>query len=177
MDLLKIPPAASSLWIRLLAYLLIGTSLFLLGVIWGASAAGQRELDRANQRAEQTAKLAQATVRVMWKTEIKYRDRIRTVYQKGETIEKQVPVYVTPVDDRHCSINVGFVRSFNAAWSNEPAGPGAESDREPAGVPLSAVAEVDAHNATACHAWREQALGLREAYGKLKATIEGEGDQ
>jgi len=173
MNLPKLAVATPPLWIRLLCYLLIGAGLFLLGVLWGETAAGERELARAEQRAEQTTKLTQATVRVMWKTEIKYRDRIRTVYQKGETIEKQVPVYVTPADDGRCSINAGFVRTYNAAWANEPAGPVAESDREPAGVPLSEVAAVDAHNATACHAWREQALGLREAYGKLKATIEG----
>ncbi|WEF35770.1 hypothetical protein [Pseudoduganella chitinolytica] len=76
---------------------------------------------------------------------------------KGDEIEKLVPVYVTRADDDRYGVNAGFVRSYNAAWAGEPAGPAAESDRDAAGIPLSEVAEVDAHNATACRAWRELA--------------------
>jgi hypothetical protein len=42
------------------------------------------------------------------------------------------------------------MRSYNAAWSGEPAGGAVDADREPAGISLSEVAEADAHNATAC---------------------------
>ena len=102
------------------------------------------------------------------RTEIKYRDRIQTVYMKGEEIERQVPVYITRADDERFGVNAGFVRSYNAAWSGTPAGPAAESDADAATIPVSALAATDAYNASACRAWRELALGLREHYQQLK---------
>lgn len=162
-------------WARIAALLAAACCFFLLGVIWGERSAGEREIKRIEQQADHTVKVANAQIQVVTKTETKYRDRIKTIYVKGETIEKAVPIYVTPADDQRCSVPAGFVRIHNAAWANEPPGPPAESDREPASVPLSAVAEVGAHNAAACHAWREQALGLRELYQKMQAaTATGE---
>ena len=172
MQISKLAGMALPSWARITALLAAACCLFLLGVIWGERSAGEREIERTEKRAEQTVKVAKAQIQVVWKTETKYRDRIKTVYVKGETIEKAVPVYVTPADDQRCSVPLGFVRIHDAAWANEPAGPPAESDREPAGVPLSAVAEVSAHNATSCHAWREQALGLREFYRNLQIATE-----
>ncbi|WP_139260610.1 hypothetical protein [Duganella sacchari] len=79
-------------------------------------------------------------------------------------------MYVTASDDAAYGVNVGFVRAYNAAWAGGDPGPAAESDREPAGIPLSEVAETDAFNATVCRAWREQAFGWREYYDKLTAA-------
>ena len=62
------------------------------------------------------------------------------------------------------------MRLYDAAWSGEAAGPAADSDREPAGVSLAQVAEVDIFNATSCRAWREIALGLREHYTGLQSV-------
>jgi hypothetical protein len=115
--------------------------------------------------------IVRAQQEVVVQTEIKYRDRIKTVYLKGEEIEKLVPVYVTRADDDRYGVNAGFVRVYNAAWAGEPAGAAVDTDRETANVPLSEVAEVDVFNATACRAWREQALGWREFYDGLRAGI------
>lgn len=171
MDLSKLAGTPLPPWARIAAILAAACCLFLLGAITGVRYAGEQELARADLRAAQTVKLAKAQVQVVWKTEIKYVDRIQTIYQKGETIEKAVPVYVTPADDANYGVNAGFVRSYNAAWANDPAGPAAESDREPAGIPLADIAEADAHNASACFAWREQALGLRELYLNMQAVM------
>jgi len=62
------------------------------------------------------------------------------------------------------------VRLYDAAWSGEAAGPAADADREPAGISLAQVAEVDIFNATSCGAWRELALRLREHYTRLQAV-------
>ena len=147
-----------------------GVALYGLGLLHDERHAGQRHVDYITKQAARTTSIAQAQVRVVMRTEIKYRDRIQKVYIKGEEIEKLVPVYVTRDDDNRFGVNAGFVRSYNAAWAGEPAGPADESDRDAAGVPLSTVAEVDAHNATACRAWRELAIGLREHYQQLKAV-------
>lgn len=134
--------------------------------------AGQRHIDYVTAQAAQTIKIAKAQQIVVTKTEIEYRDRIQKIYVKGDVIEKEIPVYVTQADNARCTINAGFVRIYDAAWSGEPAGPAAESDREPASVSLAEAADVGTHNATACLAWREQALGLRGFYQKLKVVTD-----
>jgi hypothetical protein len=84
-------------------------------------------------------------------------------------------VYVTPGDDTSFGVNAGFVRIYNAAWSGDDPGPASDFDREPAGISLSEIAEADAHNATSCRAWREQALSWREFYANLKAITDAAG--
>jgi hypothetical protein len=157
-------------WARWLCIAAAGAALYALGMLQGERTAGQAHVDYVAAQAGRTVAIVKAQEKVVVQTEIKYRDRIKTVYVKGEEIEKLVPVYVTPADDGRFGVNAGFVRSYNAAWAGEPAGSAVDADREPAGIPLSEVAEADAHNATACLAWREQALGWREFYEGLKAA-------
>lgn len=157
-------------WPRLLAGALAVAVVFGLGVMQGERVAGQQHVAYVAAQAAQSVKIAQAQAKVVVQTEIKYRDRIQKVYVKGNEIEKQVPVYVTAADNLRYGVNVGFVRSYNAAWSGDVAGPAAESDREPAGIPLADIAETDAANATSCRAWREQAIGMREFYEQMKAS-------
>jgi hypothetical protein len=157
---------------RWLAYASMTAVVFGLGVMQGERLAGQRHIDYVTAQAKQTVAIGRAQTKVVVKTEIEYRDRIRKIYLKGEEIEKQVPVFVTAADDQRCSINTGFVRAYNAAWSGDVAGAAADTDREPAGVSLADVAESDAINATSCRAWREQVIGWREFYGNLKRATD-----
>lgn len=160
-----IPPWAK--WAAL-AMMLAGMYLFGRG---DGKAIKAAELDSyKTELALATVALVQAHGEVVKVTEIEYRDRIKTIYTKGDTITKEVPVYVTTADNAHCTINAGFVRVQSAAWTGEPAGPAGESDREPAGISLAQVAEADAFNATSCRAWREKAIGLEQFYQKLQVT-------
>jgi hypothetical protein len=145
--------------------------MYLLGMLQGERLAGQEHLDYVQAQAERGMMIARTQTQVVVRTEVKYRDRIKTIYVKGDEIEKQVPVYVTAADDADYRVNVGFVRSYNASWTGEPAGSPASTDRDPAGIPLVDVAEAAAHNATACRAWRELALGLREYYEKQQEAL------
>jgi hypothetical protein len=157
-------------WSKWLALALAAASIFLLGQIRGERIAGEKHLEYVAKQAAQTVKIAQAQTKVVIQKEVEYRDRIQKIYIKGETIEKEVPVYVTQADNANCTVNAGFVRVHDAAWSSEPPGPPAEPDRQPSGIPLAEVAEANAFNATACLAWREQALGLRDFYKQLQAV-------
>ncbi|MGV8899999.1 MAG: hypothetical protein ACOH2B_12255 [Burkholderiaceae bacterium] len=157
-------------WARWVCLACAGAIIFLFGQLHGERVAGQHHLDYVTAQAGQTVKVTKEQTKIVIQTEIEYRDRIQKIYIKGVEIEKQVPIYITPADNDRFGVNVGFVRSHNAAWSGELAGPAAESDREPAGIPLADVAYADASNATSCSAWREQALGLREFYRKLQAV-------
>jgi hypothetical protein len=129
---------------------------------------GEKHIAYVNQQAERSNKIAKAQQVVVAQTQIKYVDRIKTIYVKGETIEKQVPIYITQADNVRFAVNAGFVRLYDAAWSGEDPGPAVDSDREPAGVSLAQVAAVDAGNAASCRGWRELALGLREYYADLQ---------
>jgi hypothetical protein len=155
-------------WARALAIAFIAVSVFLLGQLHGERVAGEKHLDYISKQAAASIKIVQAQAKVVIETQVKYVDRFKTVYIKGETIEKQVPIYITAADNAACSINAGFVHVYNAAWSGNDTGSAADSDREPSELSLVTLAEADAHNATSCIAWREQALGLREFYKKLQ---------
>jgi hypothetical protein len=145
--------------------------LYVLGMLHGERGAGQQHIEYVQAQAARGVAIAKAQSEVVVRTEIKYRDRIKTIYVKGEEIEKQIPVLVSPADDLQPGVSVGFVRSYNAAWSGEPAGPAAGTDRDAAGIPLTEFAETDAHNATACLAWRELALGVRDFYLQQQSLL------
>ncbi|KAG0296954.1 hypothetical protein BGZ97_004385 [Linnemannia gamsii] len=114
------------------------------------------------------AQLTQAQYKLATRVEIQYRDRIKVIKEKGDTLIKEIPAYVTQADAAHFGVNVGFVRHYNAAFTRESAGPAAQSDREPASISLTEIAKIHAHNASACLQWREQALGFREFYKQLQ---------
>ena len=157
-------------YVRVMVVLALVLATYRAGMLHGERVAGQAHIDYISAQAAQSVKVAQAQAKVVIDTQIKYVPRIKTIYTKGEAIEKQVPIYITADDNAGCAINAGFVRIHDAAWSGEPTGPAASADREPAGIPLAEVAETEAYNATTCRAWREQALGLREFYEKLQAV-------
>ncbi len=114
------------------------------------------------------AQLIEAQAKVVIQTEIQYRDRIKIVKEKGETIIKEVPIYVTQADTDRFGVNVGFVRHYNAAFTGQPAGVATKSDRESAGISIAKLAEVNAYNANICWRWRKQALGLKALYLQLQ---------
>lgn len=125
------------------------------------------------KQATQTVRIVERQAKVVTVTETKYRDRIKTVYVQGATIENSIPDYVQPADTGRFAVNAGFVRVLDAAWAGQAVGPAGDSDREPAGVPLDQVAGAEVHNATSCRAWREQALGWREFYARQQIAING----
>lgn len=173
MILSKLADLVIPAWARWVFLACTGVILFLFGQLHGERVAGQHHIDYVTAQVGQTVKVAHAQTKVVIQTEIEYRDRIQKIYIKGAEIEKQVPVYITQADNDRFGVNVGFVRSHDAVWTGEPAGPAADADREPAAVSLADVGQAVAFNATTCLAWREQSLGLREFYRKLQAATNG----
>ncbi|MDR9130216.1 hypothetical protein FEP35_04307 [Burkholderia multivorans] len=90
-----------------------------------------------------------------------YVDRVQVVREKGDTIVKEVPVYVDREADRACAVPVGFVRVHDAAAANVPVGDPGSADAAAAGVTLSAVAATVAGNYTTCHENAEQLIALQ----------------
>ena len=109
---------------------------------------------------------AEATVKVV----TEYVDRIRVVREKGDTIVKEVPVYVPVEADTTCTIHRGFVRLHDAAAAGELPEPAGDSDAPAEGVTLSAVARTVADNYQTCHENAEQLRAL-QAWVREMAAI------
>jgi hypothetical protein len=146
---------------RWLALVLLAAALIGFGWIKGAghvqaqwyAAVQKQTLQAAAVRERQ----AQATVKVV----TEYVDRIRVVREKGDTIIKEVPVYVPDQADAACTINRGFVRMHDAAAAGELPEPARDTDAAAAGIALSAVAVTLAANYQTCHENAEQLRALQ----------------
>lgn len=155
---------------RLLALTALGVALVGFGWIKGASHV-QTQWDAAvQQQTLQTAaareRQAQATVKVV----TQYVDRVRVVREKGDTIIKEIPVYVPVEANAACSINRGFVRLHDAAAAGELPEPARDADATAAGIALSAVAGTLAANYQTCHETAEQLKALQEWVGQMQQS-------
>lgn len=160
-------------WARLAFVALFAFSFYALGVSRGEQRAGQRHIDYVQAQAKQSIKIAQRQQEVVVKTEVKMRDRVQVIYKQGEEIEKQVPIYITSLDDQRFAVSNGWVRLYDAAFAGESPGPATELDHEPARISTAAIADANAFNATVCRQWREQALGWREFYANQQRVSIG----
>ncbi|MGE3853009.1 MAG: hypothetical protein AB7K09_14800 [Planctomycetota bacterium] len=157
---------------RWLALVALGVALVGFGWIKGAghvqaewdAAVQEQILQAAAVRERQT----QATVKVV----TEYVDRVRIVRQKGETIIKEVPVYVPVQADAACTINRGFVLLHDAAAAGELPEPAGDADAAAADIALSAVAGTVAANYQTCHETAEQLRALQGWIREMKAAIE-----
>ncbi len=128
---------------------------------WDA-AVREQELQAAAVRVRQ----AEATVKVV----TRYVDRVRVVREKGETIIKEVPVYVPVEADAACSVNRGFVRVHDAAAHNNLPEPAGDADAGASGVALSDVAETVATNYQTCHENAQQLRALQAWVREVAVT-------
>ncbi|GMU44574.1 MAG: hypothetical protein DYH17_15515 [Xanthomonadales bacterium PRO6] len=146
---------------RWLALIALGVALFVFGWIKGAGHV-QADWDavvqeRNRQAAAVREQQAQATVKVV----TQYVDRVRVVREKGETIIKEVPVYVPAKADAACAINRGFVRLHDAAAAGELPEPARDADAAAEGLALSTVAGTVTTNYQTCHENAEQLRALQ----------------
>ena len=157
---------------RLLALAALGLALVGFGWVKGAghvqaqwdAAVQQQALQATAVREEQ----AQATVEVI----TEYVDRVRVVREKGDTIIKEVPVYVPVQADAACTINRGFVRLHDAAAVGALPEPARDTDAAAASIALSAVAGTVATNYQTCHDNAEQLRALQSWVREMASTTE-----
>ena len=155
---------------RLLALAALGLALVGFGWVKGAghvqaqwdTAVQQQALQATAVREEQ----AQATVEVI----TEYVDRVRVVREKGDTIIKEVPVYVPVQADAACTINRGFVRLHDAAAAGALPEPARDTDAAAADIALSAVAGTVATNYQTCHETAEQLRALQRWVREMAST-------
>lgn len=125
-----------------------------------------REAEGKSARLQSELTEAKTNVRIV----TRYVDRVQIVHERGATITKEIPVYVTPEADARCPVPVGFVRVHDAAAQNVPAaGPAGDPDAPAEGVTLSGIAATVAGNYTTCHENAEQLTALQEYVRNLQA--------
>ena len=158
--MIPLPWISTWLW-RVLAWM--GVAALLFGAGWQTGAQGvHAQWDRAIaaqrlEAAQMRAKQAEATVQVV----TQYVDRVRVVREKGQTIIKEVPVYVPAQADAACTINRGFVRLHDAAAAGELPQTTGDADAPASGIALSAIATTVAANYQTCHENAEQLKALQ----------------
>jgi hypothetical protein len=130
----------------------------------GVRAEWQAEKDRQTAAvATVQVKQAEAVVQVV----TKYVDRVSIVREQGETIIKEVPVYV-PSDS--CPMPGGFRLLHDAATRGEPPDPPGVPDASP--VAAQDVAATVADNYKTCRLNAEQVIALQDALVKIKEASE-----
>jgi hypothetical protein len=149
------------------------TTRLLLIVLLIMAAAGyvavqHDRLQGAEQRAEDANKLATQlradldTAATTERVVTEFVDRVQIVRERGATLIKEIPIYVTTKADAACPVPAGFVRVHNAAAANLPVEPTTgDPDAAATGITLSAVAGTVADNYGTCHAIRQQLIALQ----------------
>lgn len=165
-----LPTVVLPTWAKWAALAAAAVALYAFGRLDGARIEGAKHSDYVAGQAGKATQIQQARERVVTKVEIQYRDRIQVVREKGETIVKEVPVYVSAETDSRFPVPRGFVRVHDAAAAGEPAGPAAESDGEASPVVASAAAKTIAGNYAECRRWREQVIGWQDFYEQLRSN-------
>jgi hypothetical protein len=158
----------------LLRQVLLGAGL--LGALWLYHVVTRQRIALAEARAD-TAITAQreltgqvAAAQASEHIVTRYVDQVRVVHERGATLTKEIPVYVTAQADAACSVPVGFVRVHDAAASNDLPGPADAADAQPSGLALSAVAGTVVDNYATCHAAVEQLKALQAWVRANQAT-------
>ena len=156
---------------RLLALAVLAAALIATGWLKGAGHV-QTKWDAAiQQQALQTATARERQAQAVVKVVTEYVDRVRVVREKGDTIIKEVPVYVPVQADAACTINRGFVRLHDAAAAGELPEPARDADAASAGIALSAVAGTVAANYQTCHENAEQLRALQVWVREMTTSI------
>lgn len=157
---------------RLLGLPALAVALVGFGWIKGAGHV-QAQWDAAvQQQILQAAVVREQQAQASAKVVTQYVDRIRVIQQKGETIIKEVPVYVPVQANAACTINRGFVRLHDAAAAGELPEPARDADEAAARVALSAVAGTIADNYQTCHENAEQLRALQAWVRGVQTTTE-----
>ena len=157
---------------RLLVLAALSVALVGFGWIKGASHV-QAQWDAAvQQQALQVAAIRERQARATVKVVTEYVDRVRIVREKGDTIIKEVPVYVPVQADAACTINRGFVRLHDAAAAGALPEPARDTDAAAAGIALSAVAGTVATNYQTCRETAEQLRALQTWVREMASTTQ-----
>ncbi len=120
----------------------------------------QKDWDASTKKGKAiVAQLREDAKKVNTVIDVRWKDRVDTIYIKGDTIEKQVPIYI-PVDTP--DLPAGFRVLHDAAATSTV--PGSTSSIEATPVRVKDATETIVINYTSCLIWREEVVTWREWY-------------
>lgn len=147
-------------WAKLAALAALVAAAAGWGCVKGARSV-QSEWDAATIRQSRTvARIRVAQAQVTERVVTQYVDRVRTVREAGETIVKEVPVYVPAQCDADGRLPAGWRVLHDAAASGQPADPTRAADAQP--VAPDTAAETVARNYLTCRETAEQLTALQQ---------------
>ncbi len=148
--------------IPLKGWLILGGVVFYFGSLWywGNHQAGkvQAEWDESVKRGNKVVKvLKEKQVQIVKVVEIKYKDKIKVIHEKGKTIIREIPKFI-PADT--CELPGGFRLLHDAAATGSE--PDATGLPDAATVPVRTAAETISKNYETCHATAARLVSLQE---------------
>jgi hypothetical protein len=149
----------------LLAALLIAA---LAVIVWQRRQTADLTWRLADAQAKQFAAQFEASIaRLDVKIVTRYVDRVRVIHDTTQSLQREIPSYVTPATDRAFPLPVGFVRLHDAAATGVLPGPAGATDASASDVTASQAASVIAANYGTCLAIRAQ---LNAVLDRFEAT-------
>lgn len=154
------------------------TAIFLLvvaGIGYGWTKGANSELSKqqlinqnqviyALQTKEKQAEISERVV-------TQYVDKIRIVKEKGDTIIKQVPIYITQDNDSECIVPESFRLLWDAANRGDIPTASRIANEAASGVKISDVAAQHATESTICRETEQQLISLQD-WVKEQADLE-----
>ncbi len=138
------------------------------GYTRGAGSVQDRWDAEVSRQAVTVAVVRQKQAEVTERVVTQYVDRVRTVREAGETVIREVPVYVPTQCDADGRLPAGWRVQHDAAAAGSPADPAGFADAAP--VAPDTAAETVARNYLACRLNAEQLIAL-QAWVREQAAL------
>jgi hypothetical protein len=144
--------------VQILSVIVLSFSLYMEGGIsnqaeWEAKVA-QVKLDMAVKE----TKSAEVTTKIV----TKYITKVQTIKENGNVIIKEIPTYITKVDDAKCAVPNGFVLLHDSASRNEVPVSTRTPNEGTSDVKISEVAGTVIENYTTYYQLAEQLKSLQD---------------
>lgn len=142
---------------------LLGIGLLGWFIFWQGQQNIQRKWDASREAGRAiVSRLKQQSTIIVRSVETVHVEKTKVIKEKGDTIVKQVKVYI-PVDSP--DLPSGFRILHDAAVANSPAGTASESAQP---VPLRTAAETIFGNYATCHLMNQELDAVRQLYDQLR---------
>lgn len=99
--------------------------------------------------------------------------RVQVIWQAGQTINNEVPVYVPPDADIACVLPIGFIRLDNDDAAGHLFETPRSYDAVAAGITLSKAGATNAENNQRCRENSTELIGLQDWVRLMKSIAEG----
>jgi hypothetical protein len=144
--------------VQVLSIAVIAFSLYMEGGIANEEGWKLKVKEAEAKAAQKETLAAETTVQVV----TKYVKKIETIKEKGDVIIKEIPTYITKVDDSKCAVPNGFVMLHDSASRNEVPDTSRVVDDGASKVKISGVTGTVVENYTTYYQVSEQLKALQQ---------------